>query len=180
MREEIFIEVRDIAEARRFYRNVVGCSEGPSAEQELNLILHGQKIVCGLNPTLGRQGKLPSHYNPRTGRFVPDTRYAVALETEQWSALAERLRHGHTEFKIAPGERATLLLLDPSGNALEFTSSPVIADQFLRRERRRVAWASWAIVTALILCWIGVITWKPANELRNPLPPCASKASCAP
>ena len=92
MREEIFIEVRDIAEARRFYRNVVGCWEGPSAEQELNLILHGQNIVCGLNPILGRQGKLPSHYNPRTGRFVPDTRYAVALETEQWSALAERLR----------------------------------------------------------------------------------------
>ena len=26
-------------------------------------------------------------------------------------------------------------------------------------------------MTALILCWLGVITWKPANELRNPLPP---------
>lgn len=45
-----------------------------------------------------------------------------------WEALAERLRTCGTQFVIAPcirfkgqvGEQATLFLLDPSGNTLEF------------------------------------------------------------
>lgn len=47
---------------------------------------------------------------------------------EQWRALAERLETAGTKFVIAPtvrfegqpGEQATMFLLDPSGNALEF------------------------------------------------------------
>jgi extradiol dioxygenase family protein len=47
---------------------------------------------------------------------------------EEWRALARRLQDAGTEFVIAPtvrfkgqpGEQATMFLLDPAGNALEF------------------------------------------------------------
>jgi len=47
---------------------------------------------------------------------------------EEWQALADRLETAGTDFVIAPtvrfqggpGEQATMFLLDPSGNALEF------------------------------------------------------------
>jgi extradiol dioxygenase family protein len=45
-----------------------------------------------------------------------------------WQALAEKLREAgthfvvepHVRFRGQPGEQATMFLLDPSGNALEF------------------------------------------------------------
>jgi extradiol dioxygenase family protein len=47
---------------------------------------------------------------------------------EQWKSLARRLEDAGTEFVIPPtvrfegqpGEQATMFLLDPAGNALEF------------------------------------------------------------
>jgi extradiol dioxygenase family protein len=50
------------------------------------------------------------------------------LGMKEWKALAQRLENGGVEFVIAPtirfagqpGEQATMFLLDPAGNALEF------------------------------------------------------------
>jgi extradiol dioxygenase family protein len=50
------------------------------------------------------------------------------MELPAWEALAERLKAAGTQFVIEPhirfpgepGEQATMFLLDPSGNALEF------------------------------------------------------------
>ena len=47
---------------------------------------------------------------------------------DEWKALAARLEKAGTEYVIAPtvrfegepGEQATMFLLDPAGNALEF------------------------------------------------------------
>jgi extradiol dioxygenase family protein len=52
----------------------------------------------------------------------------VILDMESWKALAEKLRAASIEFVIEPyvrfkdqpGEQATMFLLDPCGNALEF------------------------------------------------------------
>lgn len=49
---------------------------------------------------------------------------------DDWRALADRLRSAECRFLIEPrtrfagevGEQATMFLLDPSGNALEFKS----------------------------------------------------------
>jgi len=59
------------------------------------------------------------------------------LEMDQWNALAARLKQHQVQFVIEPyvrfkdmpGEQATLFLLDPSGNALEFKSFKDIAAQ---------------------------------------------------
>lgn len=50
----------------------------------------------------------------------------------QWKKLADRLKQQGVEFVIEPyirfqgevGEQATMFLLDPSGNALEFKAFP--------------------------------------------------------
>jgi extradiol dioxygenase family protein len=81
-----------------------------------------------LNPALGPQGRIPSHYNPVDGHGVPVPHCGVVLEMEAWRTLAHRLEQHQVKFVIEPyvrfkgepGEQATLFLLDPSGNALEF------------------------------------------------------------
>jgi extradiol dioxygenase family protein len=59
---------------------------------------------------------------------------------DEWRALAERLESAGTEFVIPPsvrfegqaGEQATMFLLDPSGNALEFKAMANPANLFAK------------------------------------------------
>lgn len=133
----IAVQVRDIAEARQFYRDLLGCSEGRSDSSWVDFNLYGHQFVCHLNPTLGKAGTLTSHYNPVDGQGVPVPHCGVVLEMTEWQALAERVtRHGvkfvvepYTRFKDQPGEQATMFFLDPTGNALEFKAFKDIAGQ---------------------------------------------------
>ncbi len=124
----IAVQVRDLAEARRFYRETLGCGEGRSAEHWVDFNLFGHQLVCHLNPALGPKGRIAALYNPVDGHGVPVPHYGVVLELDDWNALAERLRGHRIEFVLEPcvrfagqpGEQATMFLMDPSGNALEF------------------------------------------------------------
>lgn len=133
----VAVQVRNIAEARRFYTEVIGCTEGRSDRDWVDFNLYGHQFVCHLNPSLGEHGRIASHYNPVDGHGVPVPHCGVVLEMKDWTALAERLqRRGvefvvepHVRFRGQPGEQATLFLLDPSGNALEFKAFRNIAGQ---------------------------------------------------
>ena len=133
----IAVQVRNIDEARHFYRNILGCSEGRSSQEWVDFNLFGHQFVCHLNPALGPQGRITSHYNPVDGHGVPVPHCGVVLEMESWTSLAERLRQHRIEFVIEPcirfkgepGEQATLFFLDPSGNALEFKAFKAIDAQ---------------------------------------------------
>jgi extradiol dioxygenase family protein len=122
------IQVRDIAEARAFYKDILGCPEGRSDIAWADFDLYGHQLVCHLNPSLGAQGSLASHFNLVDGHGVPVPHYGVVLRPAQWSALAERLRRLGVRFIIEPctrfkgqaGEQSTMFFRDPSGNALEF------------------------------------------------------------
>ena len=62
------------------------------------------------------------------GDDVPVPHFGLVLPMDAWKALAERLEGAGIEFVIEPtvrfagqpGEQATMFLLDPAGNALEF------------------------------------------------------------
>jgi uncharacterized protein len=133
----IAVQVRDIPEARAFYKDVLGCSEGRSDTHWVDFNLYGHQFVCHLNPSLGKNGRITSHFNPVDGDSVPVPHCGVVLEMHNWHELAERLRQRgvrfvvepHVRFKGAPGEQATMFLFDPSGNALEFKSFRDIARQ---------------------------------------------------
>jgi uncharacterized protein len=126
----IALQVRDIPEARQFYREVIGCTEGRSDALWVDFNLYGHQFVCHLNPQLGEDGKIAAHFNPVDGHGVPVPHCGVVLEMPEWQVLAERLKRHRVQFVIEPyvrfkgepGEQATMFLLDPSGNALEFKS----------------------------------------------------------
>lgn len=136
----VALQVRDIAEARRFYGGILGCSEGRSATDWVDFDLYGHQLVCHLNPQLGRDGRLSSHFNPVDGHGVPVPHCGVVLERVQWDELAARLKRHEvqwviepcTRFAGAPGEQSTLFILDPSGNALEFKSFRDLRQLFAR------------------------------------------------
>jgi extradiol dioxygenase family protein len=114
--------VDDLAAARRFYGGLLGCSEGRSSDQWVDFDLYGHQIVAHLAPGAARST------NPVDGEQVPVPHFGLVLPMDQWKALAERLTGAGVEFVIPPtvrfagqpGEQATMFLLDPAGNALEF------------------------------------------------------------
>lgn len=116
--------VDDLAAARQFYGDMMGCGEGRSSEEWVDFDFHGHQIVAHLAP--GKAGDRAS--NHVDGHGVPVPHFGLVLSMPDWEALAERLRAGGAEFVIAPtirfkgqpGEQATMFLRDPSGNALEF------------------------------------------------------------
>jgi extradiol dioxygenase family protein len=131
------LQVRDIAEARHFYKVVLGCTEGRSDVEWVDFNLYGHQLVCHLNPSLGPRGQISSHYNPVDGHGVPVPHCGVVLEMQDWTTLAQRLKDWKLKFVVEPyirfagepGEQATLFFLDPSGNALEFKAFKNIAQQ---------------------------------------------------
>jgi uncharacterized protein len=137
----VAVQVRDIAEARRFYTRILGCTEGRSAPEWVDFNLYGHQFVCHLNPRLGPKGRVSSHFNTVDGEGVPVPHCGVVLEAPEWSKLAERLRGQPVEWVIepctrfanTPGEQSTLFILDPSGNALEFKSFRNITAQLFAR-----------------------------------------------
>ena len=116
--------VDDLAAARRFYGGLLGCPEGRSADHWVDFDLHGHQIVAHLAPDAVRSRAT----NPVDGDDVPVPHFGVVLSMAQWEQLAERLVDAGVAFVIPPtvrfagqpGEQATMFLLDPAGNALEF------------------------------------------------------------
>ncbi len=116
--------VHDLDAARSFYGGVLGCREGRSAETWVDFDLYGHQIVAHLAGQPSRSA-VESEVD---GHRVPVPHFGVILTMDQWQALAERLRRAGIRFVIEPyvrfegepGEQATMFVLDPSGNALEF------------------------------------------------------------
>jgi extradiol dioxygenase family protein len=133
----VALQARDIHEARHFYKTILGCAEGRSASEWIDFNLFGHQLVCHLNPALGANGHIGAHYKPVDGHGVPIPHCGVVLEMQDWTGLAQRLEahqvkfvvKPHVRFKGQPGEQATLFLLDPSGNALEFKAFKNISAQ---------------------------------------------------
>jgi hypothetical protein len=115
--------VHDLAAARRFYGELLGCPEGRSDREWIDFDFYGHQIVAHLAPS----GEPRRHSNPVDGHQVPVPHFGLVLSMEDWKALADRLRREQVEFVIEPtirfeglpGEQATMFFLDPSGNALE-------------------------------------------------------------
>jgi len=132
----VAIPVHDVQLARAFYRDVLGCPEGRSAEQWVDFDLYGHQFVIHHKP----KEVSATHTNEVDGHTVPVPHYGVVLEWADWEALAEKLkRQGqqfviepYIRFKGEPGEQATMFFLDPCGNALEFKTFKDIGQMFAK------------------------------------------------
>jgi extradiol dioxygenase family protein len=115
--------VRDLAEARAFYGELLGCPEGRSSAQWVDFDFDGHQIVAHLTSKTEI-----SSTNLVDDEAVPVRHFGLSLSPDAWRKLADRLVAAGTRFLIAPqtrfrglpGEQQTMFFLDPSGNALEF------------------------------------------------------------
>ncbi len=88
--------VRDLAEARAFYGDLLGCNEGRSSDEWVDFDFFGHQIVAHLSPDeAGHKA-----HNVVDGEDVPVRHFGI--------------------IQGLPGEQATFFFKDPSGNALEF------------------------------------------------------------
>jgi len=128
--------VRDLAETRSFYGDLLGCPEGRSSPEWIDFNLYGHQVVAHLSPD--ETGSAAT--NAVDGDNVPVRHFGVVLPMDEWDALAEKLRAAgqrfiiepHIRFKGEVGEQATMFFLDPSGNALEFKAFRDLASLFAK------------------------------------------------
>ncbi|MHC8302958.1 VOC family protein [Pseudomonas sp. ZS1P83] len=114
--------VCDLEQARIFYRDVLGCTEGRSTQTWVDFDFFGNQLSLHLGKPFAttRTGHVGEHkvLMPHIG---------VVLPLEEWLELAERLGRRGTQFEIPPvirfagepGEQRTMFFLDPSGNPIE-------------------------------------------------------------
>jgi len=116
--------VTDLAEARRFYGEFLGCAEGRSSAEWVDFDFFGHQIVAHKVAAAA----MADATSLVDGKQVPVRHFGVVTDRATWDALAERFRAARVRFVIEPyvrfrgepGEQATMFLLDPFGNALEF------------------------------------------------------------
>jgi uncharacterized protein len=116
--------VTSLEKARAFYGELLGCPEGRSAEAWVDFNFYGHQIVAHLSPEEAGHRRTSAV----DGDDVPVRHFGVVLDMAAWQQLADRLTEAgsrfiiepHVRFKGQPGEQATMFLLDPCGNALEF------------------------------------------------------------
>jgi uncharacterized protein len=116
--------VHDLAAARAFYGELLGCPEGRSAPDWIDFNLFGHQIVAHRVAT----PDAATATSAVDGDQVPVRHFGVVLDLPRWQALAARLQANgvsflvepHVRFKGEAGEQATMFFHDPSGNALEF------------------------------------------------------------
>ncbi|UZK68235.1 VOC family protein [Sphingomonas sp. S1-29] len=116
--------VHDLAAARAFYRDVLGCAEGRSSDHWIDFDFAGHQIVAHLSP----DARAAEVTNAVDGHAVPVPHFGIVLTMDDWQALADRVAAAgiafgiapHIRFQGQPGEQATMFFRDPSGNALEF------------------------------------------------------------
>lgn len=128
--------VRDIAEARAFYGDLLGCPEGRSSPQWVDFDFYGHQIVAHLSPEECGHNATSAVDDHQ----VPVRHFGAVLPMEDWEFLAKKLTDAGTKFVIEPyirfkgevGEQATMFFLDPSGNALEFKSFKDLGSLFAK------------------------------------------------
>lgn len=118
--------VHDLDAARGFYRDVLGCAEGRSTESWVDFDFFGNQISAHRSddpaPT--------SNHGSVDSVAVPMPHFGAILPWERFERIAGSIRAAGIAFVIEPtkrfagqpGEQATMFVLDPSGNALEFKS----------------------------------------------------------
>lgn len=133
----IAIPVHNLEECRKFYLDVLNCSEGRSSDHWVDFNLFGHQLVIHYKP----KSKIEDlHHNPVDGHDVPVPHYGVVLPWDMFQPFAEGLKRKGVEFIIEPyirfkgqpGEQATMFFLDPAGNALEFKAFKDVGQLFAK------------------------------------------------
>ena len=131
------IPVSNLEEARVFYREILGCTEGRSSDHWVDFNFFGHQLVIHVKETSETEKKAS---NPVDGHDVPIPHFGVVLTMETFESLSKKLNAHNIQFVIEPytrfkgdvGEQATMFFEDPSGNAIEFKAFKNIDQLFAK------------------------------------------------
>ncbi len=114
--------VLDLEEARRFYKDTLGCNEGRSTDTWVDFDFYGHQISLhkGVPFKTENTGEV-------AGLLVPMPHLGLILPLADWKTLAARLQNANMDFVLEPsvrfegepGEQWTMFFRDPSGNPIE-------------------------------------------------------------
>ena len=120
--------VFDIAATRAFYGDLLGCREGRRSGEttSCDFDFFGHHLVTHL--VTDEQADL--QHRAMAGSEVRRRHFGLVLPRDQWDALAAKLTAAGVDFYVepkirnegAPNEEALMIVLDPSGNGIEFKS----------------------------------------------------------
>src|SRR5690554_6397276 len=131
------IPVSDLEEARTFYRDTLGCTEGRSSNHWVDFNFFGHQLVIHTTSADSKQDVAGSAVD---GKEVPIPHFGVVLDWETFESFATRLKKNKISFQIEPylrfegqpGEQMTMFFKDPSGYALEFKAFRSIEQLFAK------------------------------------------------
>ncbi|WP_353399257.1 VOC family protein [Hydrogenophaga sp. 5NK40-0174] len=116
------IHVHDLAAARAFYGDTLGCREGRSTDTWVDFDFFGHQLSLHLGTPMAvaRTGQV-------AGQAVPMPHFGLVLPLPSWQDLAKRLVSQKIDFILEPqgrflgqpGEQWTMFFADPSGNPIE-------------------------------------------------------------
>ena len=90
--------VDDLAAARVFYGDILGCNEGRSDPAWVDFDLFGHQIVAHLQPAaVGDRAS-----SAVDGHGVPIPHFGLIMEMPDWERLAQRLKSAGVKFVIEP------------------------------------------------------------------------------
>ena len=126
--------VNDLDLTRTFYRDLLGCTVGRSAERWIDFDFFGHQISAHLSP---EECGDPSR-NEVDHKAVPVRHFGAILPWDDWVSLRHRLEEEGIDWVIEPylrfageaGEQGTMFIRDPSGNCLEFKTFRDMAQVF--------------------------------------------------
>lgn len=115
-----------LAEARRFYGEVLGCEERRATQTSVHLDWFGSQLT--LHQVEGYNAR--NLHREVDAEDVPVPHFGAALDEASFLAAADRLTRAGWSFVLQPHRRFlgkgweqwVLFVLDPSGNAIELKS----------------------------------------------------------
>ena len=116
--------VKDLDSSRNFYGELLGCSEGRSADTWVDYNFFGHQLSLHLGGAVTPCETL----SKVDGISVPMPHFGCVLEWQEFQLLVEKITseavdfviEPHLRFARLPGEQVTMFIQDPSGNAIEF------------------------------------------------------------
>lgn len=127
------IPCHSLAEARRFYGQVLGCEERRATAASAHFDWFGSQLT--IHEVDGYTAD--NLHREVAGEDVPVPHFGAALSHDAFEDAAERLARAEAQFVLPPHKRFigteweqwVLFVLDPSGNAIEiksFTNIPAL------------------------------------------------------
>jgi uncharacterized protein len=124
------IPVDDLARAKAFYIDTLGCTVGREARGRFDINFFGHHVVAHLSPA--EAGKAPGAIES-DGDTAPLRHFGVILPLDAWKQMESRLAGRHIDFVLSPrlsfagqpAEQHIMMLPDGCGNIVEFKSQPL-------------------------------------------------------